>query len=267
MAKASKGSAQRENESLLGKNGSPQFRIELPAVNLRSSIAERSEKRNPLKSTRQPEEMMEQFKELIGTQLAQTLAGFAFKKRESCVLRPSDVGWQAISIEVLPTASPGIGKLAAHAKTRIEALEALYTPLHPFLKPKDAKAHATLTANCDGLLSDKTLAHGFGLDNASVIRFAERYATALKSDVIPWLERYSDEQAVYAGLANGNPQNWITSDRLTRFPVLLAILAKRRDATAFDVVAAEFEEWCKQKHAVVYAPLATAMLKLRPTPK
>jgi len=73
-------------------------------------------------------------------------------------------------------------------------------------------------------------------------------------------------RTVYAGLADGNPRNWITSDRLTRFPVLLAILAKRGDTAAFDIIAAEFEEWCKQKHAVVYAPLAAAMRKLRPTP-
>lgn len=209
---------------------------------------------------------MEQFTENIGALLAQKLAGFAFKKRESSVLRTSEVGWQAIAIKVLPTASPGIGKLAAHAKIRIEALEAVYTPLHPFLKPKDAKAHATLTVSCDGLLRDKTLAHGFNLDSVSVTKFAEKYAAAVQSDVIPWLEKYSDEQAVFMGLADGNPQNWITSDRLTRFPVLLAILAKRRDTAGFDAVAAEFEEFCKQKHAVVYAPLANAMLKLRPTP-
>ena len=197
---------------------------------------------------------MEQFTESIGTFLAQTLAGFAFKKRESCVLRQSTAGWQAIAIEVLPTASTGIGKLAAHARIRIETLEARYTPHHPFLKPKDAKTHATLTVNCDGLLKDKALAHGFSLD------------AAVEADVIPWLEKYSDEQAVYEGLVDSDPRNWVTSDRLTRFPVLMAILAKRGDVPAFDAIAAEFQEWCKQKHAMVYAPLAAAMLNVRPTP-
>jgi len=103
------------------------------------------------------------------------------------VVHQSNVGWQAIAIEVIPTASPGVGKLAAAARIRIEALEAIYTPRHLFLKPEDAKAHATLAVNCDGLLKDKTLVHGFNLDSSSVVRFAEKYAAAVESDVIPWL--------------------------------------------------------------------------------
>ena len=208
---------------------------------------------------------MKRFTDAVGKLLSEKLPGFAFNQRESCLIRQTAVGWQAIAIEVVPTASPGVGKLAATARIRIEALESIYSPHHPFLKAKDAKSHATLAVNCDLLLRDKTLAHGFNLDNTSAVRFSEEYAAAASSDIIPWLNRYSDEQAVYEGLADGDPRNWITSDRLTRFPVLLAILAKRRDTAAFDFVSAEFEEWCKQKHAVVYAPLATAMLTLRPT--
>ena len=208
---------------------------------------------------------MKHITESIGTLLAHKLPGFMFKMRESCLFRPSKAGWQAVAIEVLPSVSHGIGKLAAHARIRIETLEEIYTPHHPFLKTKDAKLHATLAVNCDCLFKDKALAHGFYLDAASIASFAEAYSAAVESEVLPWLERYSDEEAIYEGLLDRDPRKWITSDRLTRFPVLMAILARRGDVSTFDAIAAEFQEWCKEKHAMVYAPLATAMLKLRPT--
>lgn len=207
---------------------------------------------------------MEQYTERIGSLIAERIPGFQFKKREGKLFRVTNNGWQAIAIEVLPTASQGIGKLAAHAQVRHEQIESLYTPHNPFMKPNEAKTHPTLTANCDELLQDKSLVHGFGLDPCSVDAFAEAYAAAIRSDVIPWLEKFSDEQSLFAGLAESDPKKWVTSDRLTRFPVLLAILSKRCDTATFDSVAAEFQEWCKQKHALVYAPLATAMLDMRP---
>ena len=210
--------------------------------------------------------MINQVTESIGESLAQQLSTFVFKKRESCLFRKTNAGWQAIAIEVLPSASPGVGKLAAHARIRIDNLESIYTQHHPFLEPKDAKTHATLTVNCDNLLTDRTLAHGFSLDTANIKAFSEAYAVAIKEDVIPWLDRYSDEQAIYDGLASPDPTAWVTSDRLTRFPVLMAILSKRGDLSAFDVIASQFGDWCKLKHALVYAPLASAMLKMRPAP-
>jgi hypothetical protein len=211
--------------------------------------------------------MMKQFTERVGELIAERIPGFQFKKREGRLFRFTDNGWQSIALEVLPTASQGIGKLAAHAQVRHEQIEALYTQYHPFLQPKDAKFHATLTVNCDGLLQNKALAHGFGLDPASVNAFSEAYAEAIKSDVIPWLDKFSDEQALFIGLADSDPKKWATSDRLTRFPVLMAILARRGDIEGFDSAADEFQDWCKQKHALVYAPLATAMLRMRPATK
>lgn len=210
---------------------------------------------------------MKQFTERVGKLIAVRIPGFQFKKREGRLFRLTDNGWQAIVLEVLPTASQGIGKLAAHAQVRHEQIESLYTQYHPFIHPKDAKVHATLTVNCDGLLQNKALVQGFGLDPASVNTFAETYAEAIKSDVIPWLDKFSDEQALFIGLADSDPKRWATSDRLTRFPVFMAILARRGDIEGFDSAASEFHEWCKQKHALVYAPLAAAMLKMRPSPQ
>ena len=185
-------------------------------------------------------------------------------KTRSSLVRPTSTGWQAIAIEALPTASRGVSKLAAHAHIRIDAVEAIYAPHHPYLNPKDAKVHATLAVNCDELLTDKSLANGFATDSSSVQRFAHDYANALIKDVIPWLEKYSDEEAVYEGLADPDPNNWITSDRLTRFPVLLAILAKRQEWERFAAVSEEFSAWCNQPHAMVYKPLAAAMRQMQP---
>jgi hypothetical protein len=210
--------------------------------------------------------MMKQFTERIGTLIADLIPSFQFEKRKGRLFRATDNGWQAIAFAVLRTGSQGIGKLAAHAQVRHDQIESIYTPHHLYVKPNEAKLHPTLVTNCDVLLKDKALAHGFSLDPASVDAFARTYAEAIKSDVMPWLDKFSDEQSLFLGLADSDPKNWATTDRLIRFPVLMAILAKRQDAAGFDAVGVEFQEWCKQKHAVVYAPLAAAMLKMRPTP-
>ena len=209
--------------------------------------------------------MMQQFTEQIGSLLAGRLPEFEFQKRQSRLYRVTGTGWQSIVLEVLPSASQGMGKLAAHAQVRHDALEALYTPHDPYLKPKDAKRHPTMTENCDCLIKRKELVHAFVLEPATINAVADGYAAAIKTDVVPWLERFADEQELFDGLAGSDPKTWVTSDRLTRFPVLMAILAKRRDTAGFDVVGAEFQDWCMQKHALVYAPLAVAMLKMRPT--
>lgn len=209
---------------------------------------------------------MKQFTERIGTLIAERVPAFRFEKRESRLFRPTDSGWQAIAIGVLRSGSQGLGKLAAHAQVRHDEIEALYTPHHPFLKPKEAKSHQTLSANCDGLLTNKALAHGFNLDPFTVDAFAMAYAEEIETVVIPWLDKFSGEDALFAGLADSDPKNWATSDRLVRFPVLMAILSRRGDTAGFDVVGAEFQDWCRQKHALVYAPLAAAMLNMRPTP-
>lgn len=209
---------------------------------------------------------MEQFTKQVGELIAKQIPSFRFDELGRRLHRSTESGWQAIVLEVLPTGSQGVGKLAAHAQVRHEQIESLYTPYHPLIKPKDVKSHATLTVNCDILLKNKTLAHGFRLDTNSINALAERYGEAAKSDVIPWLDKFSDEREIFAGLADEDPKKWVTSDRLARFPVLMAILARRGDTKRFDLVAAEFREWCKQKHAMIHAPLAAAMEKMRPAP-
>lgn len=199
----------------------------------------------------------------IGSAIAEQLPGFHFEERQGRLIKLTDEGWQAIAIEVLPTSSLEFGKLAAYAQIRLDEVEKLYLPHHLYVGPKDAKNHATISVNCDSLIRCQKLVHEFPLQPERVEVFAESYAEALKADIIPWLERYSGEQALFEGLADIDPRNRIISDPLTRYPVLMAILAKRGDIVGFDSLAAEFQEWCKNRHALVYAPLASAMLSMR----
>jgi hypothetical protein len=199
----------------------------------------------------------------IGDALAVHLVDFTFEKARSRLVRQSSVGWQAIVIEALPTATQGVSKLAAHAQVRIDALEALYAPLHPFLDKKALKQHPTLVANCDGLISLQSLAHGFPSDAAGVQKFVVAYADAVRTDVVPWLERCSREDEILKGLSDPDPKKWVISDRLVRYPVLLAILARRGEWEWFERIATEFSAYCNQRHALVYRPLADAMLELR----
>lgn len=210
--------------------------------------------------------MMKRYAEQIGLLIAEQIPEFEFQKRESRLYRPTASGWQSIILEVLPSATLGMGKLAAHAQVRHNDLECLYAPFHPYLKPKDAKMHPTLVVNCDSLLKQKNLVHAFSLAPASVLGFAGAYGAAIRADVVPWLDRFTDEKELFHGLKSNDLGSEITSHGTVRFPVLMAILAKRGDTAGFDLTAAEFQDWCKQKHALVYAPLAAAMLNMRPIP-
>ena len=196
----------------------------------------------------------------IGHALAGIADGFRLVRSRSSLIRECDGGWQAVAIQVLATATPEIKKLAAHAQVRIDSLEARYTQYIPYLDARAARVHPTVAINCDTLLRDKSLANGFATDAASVDIFIDAFGEALNRDIVPWLNRYSRESALYDGLASEDPMEWITSDRLTRFPVLLAILSQRNDQKEFERVATAFLEYCTQKHALVHRPLAESIV-------
>jgi hypothetical protein len=206
---------------------------------------------------------MDEITSTIGQVLANELEGFKLMKSRDSLVRATGFGWHAIAIEALPTATPGVAKLAAHAQIRIDEIEALYIPLHPFIDAKAAKFHPTLVANCDSLLGDRSLANGFPADQASITGFSLRYAADLRTNVLPWLNRYSTADALFDGLSDPDPKKWVTSDRLTRYPVLMAVLASRADWARFDQIGTEFVAYCTQRHALVYKPLAEAMLRMR----
>lgn len=203
---------------------------------------------------------MDELTEKVGKALAGKLSDFQFLKSQWALTRKFKGGWQAIVIEALPTSKAGFAKLSAHGQVRIDALESVYTQYNPYLTDRDAKTHPTVVVNCDELFSDKNIANAFSTDPDDIALFVNVYAEALKCDVVPWLERYSDEQNVYEGLAGSNPEQWITSDRLIRYPVLLTILSKRGDWGEFNKIAEEFTKYCDKPHAQVYRPYAEALI-------
>lgn len=202
---------------------------------------------------------MDELTARIGKELSQILDGFRFVKSRWQLVRKVDEGWQAIEIEVLPTANPDKIKLAAHAQVRLDRIEEAYSPFHPFLNGTEAKTHATITTNCDPLLAETNVVHGFAADDESVDSFIVEYADALKTHVLPWLEQYSTEEAVFNGLIDDDPTKWITSDRLTRYPVVLAVLANRGNWDDFDRISQEFLKFCESPHAQMYKPLAESL--------
>jgi len=203
---------------------------------------------------------MDELTEKIGKALACKLDGFKFVKSQWHLIRKTESGSQSIVIEVLPTSESETVKLAAHGHVRLDEIEDAYTPYNPYLSPKDAKTHPTIVVNCDQLLSDKSLANGFGTDEYSITQFVELYALALKMNVLPWLNKYSSESELFENLSSDDPKHWITSDRLIRYPVLLAMLARQRNWTRFEIVGQEFLNYCEQPHAQVYKPLATSII-------
>lgn len=107
----------------------------------------------------------------IGISLADNLGGFRFVKTTRRLLKDTEEGWQAIAVAVVRTSKPHMARLASHAQIRIDAIEDVYGPHHPFLDAKAARKHATLTLNCDKLLSNSPLIHGFANDDRSVQQF------------------------------------------------------------------------------------------------
>lgn len=202
---------------------------------------------------------MDELTARIGKGLSRILVGFKLVKSCWQLVRNTAEGWQAIAIEVLPTANPDKTRLAAHAQVRLDRIEETYSPFHPFLNGAEAKTHATVTTNCDPLLAETKVVHGFAADDQSVDSFIVEYADALRANVLPWLDRYSTEEAVFSGLIDDDPTEWITSDRLTRYPVVLAVLANRGAWDDFDRISREFLSFCESPHALMYKSFAESL--------
>ena len=207
---------------------------------------------------------MNNFVESAGERYEKELVGFNFVKSHSRLIKPTIDGWLGIALFVNQTSSQPIRRLEACGHIRLESIEKIYAPHQIYLQPKDAKHHQTLTVNCMKFLKNKSLLFGFDIGvEKSFTTCVDAYLLELKESIIPWLEKHSTEQAVFEGLIDKDPMKWITSDRLTRYPVLMAILAKRGDWNVFDNIAAEFLDYCRKPHARVYQPLAESMLNIR----
>lgn len=203
----------------------------------------------------------------IAAGLCDGLDGFKYLKSRKLMQIIIPGGWLGIEISLHKTSSPEVKKLAAAALVRIDELEDLYAPYLVFLtpmspmSPADTKIHPTLGKNCDVLLSkaNQELSHGFHVDEESISCFINDYVQAIRDDILPWLEKYSEVDAIYDGLCDPDPMRWLTSNILIRYPVLLAILTKRGDYKGFESIASEFLAYCDKSHALVYKPYAEAI--------
>jgi hypothetical protein len=204
---------------------------------------------------------MDQFTDRIGVGLVANLDGFEWLSSSYQLRKRLDDGWVGISIEVLPASKRGFVKLAAHGHIRNDEIEDRYTSFNSLLTSTDVKEHATLTINCDTLLRNSPLIHGFSSDESSVEQFILGYARELRQHVVPWLEKHVTKESLLRGLSSGNPREWITSDRLTRFPVLLAIHSGSGDWEEFEKIAEEFSKYCEKPHGLVHKPYAEAVIK------
>ncbi len=197
----------------------------------------------------------------IGRTLAGSInGGFKFVKSKLSLVKKEKSGWKGIAINLLSASQPKFVKLALYAQIRIDYLELLYTPHHPFLSAKDARGHATLSVNCDQLFTDKSIVCSFESTKQSVAEAISKYSTAIKNDILPFLDNYFSEDALVSSFINPNPKEWVTSDRLTRYLVLLSVFAQRADWQSFNEFANEFSKYCLQPHAQVYKPLADSVI-------
>lgn len=203
---------------------------------------------------------MKELLKRLGNDLSQQLETFRFHPSQQRLVKPIYEGWQAIALELLPTSDTRRLKVAAYAQVRLDPLENIYGPHHIYLSKREAKTHPTLTFNIDNLLSDSPLVHSFVNTEHGLAEFTVAYAEALRENVIPWLERYSSEDALVAGFQDVDPQQWLVSDRSVRSAVLLSIYAKRGDWINFDAAADAFVTFCETPHGKVYSAMANSII-------
>ena len=186
--------------------------------------------------------------------------GFKYvKSRFSLVKKLSD-GAQVITLDILPSSEPGKAKLAMHVHIRLNELENLYGPLHPFLSDKDKKINPTLVVNCDLLFSDKTLTSSLDMNAEALEEIALKYSEAIKKDVLPFFDKYYSIESLVSSFEQEDPSSWISSDRNTRNLILLSAYASKSNWEAFDKVSNEYLEYCDKPHAQAYKPLAESVI-------
>ena len=139
---------------------------------------------------------------MMGELLEQQLTGFKFSRSKLKLVKKTDAGSIAIPISLLSTSTKGIQRFASVAQVRIDELENIYAIHSPHFNPKNFAESATVVANCDELFKDESFVAGFRVDEDTMVPFIDDYSKAVRSDVLPWLEKYSSEQNLLEGLIN-----------------------------------------------------------------
>lgn len=187
--------------------------------------------------------------------------GFKYVKSRFALVKKLSDGTQAITIDLLPASEPRKAKLAMHAHIRLDVLENIYGPFHPYLSAKDRKINPTLVVNCDALFSDKSITSSIFVENDNLNEVAFKFSQAIKTDVFPFFEKYYSLENLVASFEGLAPENWVSSDRNTRNLVLLSAYSNESKWDDFERVASEYMDYCNKPFAQAYKPLAKAVIE------
>jgi len=188
-------------------------------------------------------------------------ADFKYVKSKLALVKTLSDGTQAITLDLLPASEQGKAKLAMNAQIRLNILEDQYGPLHPFLNAKERKTHPTLAVNCDSLFSDKALTQSISIKGSNLEQVASKYSQAIKTDVIPFFEKYYSVENLVASFEQPEPSAWVTSDRNTRYLVLLSAYSIESKWEDFERVASQYLAYCEKPFAQAYYPLAKSVIE------
>jgi hypothetical protein len=189
-------------------------------------------------------------------------AGFRLGKAASEFRHTSQSGdTVAVALGLLPASKRGYYKAAVTAHIRINAIEEVYAAFQPQQRPRDRNTHYTISVNCDNIYRDKSVSQSFELlSNEAVRAMAERLWKAILDDVLPFLERYCNRERLVANLEADNYITWVTSDRMTRYCVLMSDRVLAGDEVGFEKYAAEFLAYCEKPYGQMYRQVANAIV-------
>ena len=204
---------------------------------------------------------MNELTQEFGKKLADSIGGgYKFVKSKSSLVKKMENGVKSITLDFLPSHEANVVKLAMHAHIRLDELENRYGPYHLYLGLKERKDHPSLVKNCDEVFSNKDLAMSFELDSNKLNEVVTRYAEAIRQDVLPFLDEFYSVDALVASFEQIDPSDWVSSDRLTRYLILLSAYSSRLAWKNYEEVAEEFLEYCSKPHAQAYEKLAESVI-------
>lgn len=186
--------------------------------------------------------------------------GFRYIKSRFSLVRKVDNGSQIITIDLLPTSSSKHKKVSMFAHIRMDQLEEQYGPFHPFLDEKSRKTNSTVVINCDYLITDKSLTNSIQVDDSTLDQISHIYAKAIQNDVIPFFKEYFSIQSIVKSFERSDPCSWITSDKNTRYLVLLSAYSLESRWDDFDKVASEYLKYCEKPFSRQYSVLAESVI-------
>ena len=180
--------------------------------------------------------------------------GYKYRKKNTeFYLSDKSKNILAIIVDVISTSDPQRYMVTMRMCIRLSVLEAVYVKYNPYITKAKQKQHYTLNINQSGLLPES-----FTEDEIQLI--GKKTWGVVNSEIFPMLEKFSIKSNLIQNLTSEDYNTWITSDRLTRYPILLSNAALEKDQDSFDKYAKEFIEFCQQPFAKVHLPMANSII-------